>query len=80
MLQVMCWRVHPGRTILLLLFLVFLLCALQALLGLAVAHSYLACTAQTTYEMLKGQHPSATPLHIHQGRVMHSQCLYICSG
>lgn len=50
-----CWHVHPGRTLLLLLFLLFLLAAVQGLFGLAVAHSYLACTAQTTYELLKGK-------------------------
>ncbi|KAK9833156.1 hypothetical protein WJX74_008711 [Apatococcus lobatus] len=49
-----CWQLHSGRTLLLLLFLLFLLAAVQGLFGLAVAHSYLACTGQTTYELLKG--------------------------
>ncbi len=57
-LQNFCWRVHPGRTVLLLLFLLFLLAAVQALVGLATAHAYLAWSGQTTYELLKGQHLS----------------------
>lgn len=54
---------HPGRTLLLLLFLVFLLAAVQGLFGLAVVHSYLACTAQTTYELLKGKLTYSQQLH-----------------
>ncbi|KAK9867830.1 hypothetical protein WJX84_008366 [Apatococcus fuscideae] len=61
--QVACWKVHPGRTVLLLLFVLFTSSAAQGLSGLAMGHSYLACTAQTTYELLKGAKVSYLASH-----------------
>ena len=67
LVQAVCWSRGTMRGLLLLSSAIFLTSASLIFVALILLHMYLACTNQSTYEMLKREScclPACAPLHL----------------
>ena len=61
-MQAVCWGAKAWQSWLHLLAVMLLVPCLNVFGGLTIAHSYLAATGQTTYEVIKGAKVGMTPV------------------